>query len=73
MRFTIGTLSVGVRLIGPRGRLVPRDEGNVVGWAPLAGQKVCRDAAGRWRPEHTWDNDGRCIFCSAISSAELLQ
>ena len=41
---------------------VGNDEGQD-GWAPLAGERVCEDGAGRWRPEHIWDKDGGCIFC----------
>jgi hypothetical protein len=32
-------------------------------WAPLTGDNVCMDGAGRWRREHSWDKDGNCIYC----------
>ena len=38
------------------------------GWASLSGQKVCRDRADRWRREHSWDKDGKCIVCTSTVS-----
>ena len=47
------------------------DESQNDGWAPLDGPKVCQDEAQRWRPEHTSDKDGRCIFRSARTRTGL--
>jgi hypothetical protein len=41
-------------------------------WAPLVGPRVCQDRAARWRTAHTWDRDGKCIFCSKYDWSDLL-
>ena len=61
-RDTDGWASGAVQINGllAVGNAEGRDE-----WAPLAGEKVCKDRAGRWRSEHSFDKDGGCIFCPA--------
>ena len=63
-RYSVGFASGAVQVIGPRGLLVSRDEESTESWAPLAGKRICQDRNDRWRPEHTVDKDGKCIFCS---------
>jgi hypothetical protein len=38
-------------------------------FAPAPASCVCTDLAGYQRPRHAFDNDGRCIFCSARSDS----
>lgn len=33
------------------------------GFAPYDGPLVCLSKAKRWRPEHVFDKDHKCIFC----------
>ena len=58
--FGWATEAVGINDLLPDGNEECQSE-----WAPLPGNNVCMDGAGRWRREHSWDKDGMCIFCPA--------
>jgi hypothetical protein len=64
-RYVVAFTTGAVHPVGPRGLLIPQTEECEAEWAPLEGDKVCQDRAQRWRQEHSWDKDGRCIFCCA--------
>ncbi len=45
-------------------KAVPRSD-QIVGFAPCS-DPVCVSKAGRERKKHTFDRDGRCLFCAVV-------